>query len=337
MSGGPDNKNTMRFTGAAFLCAALVLLVLLLQPLINVIAASARPAPSPSPDAPSSVPRETYTVAFFGSAPDPFCAPLFPFLDDLAAANGWRLIRYDCRGNATNQGGQIEDFLRLETADLAVVYSVLEQEDLDEQVKALYETCPVVTVGNSVSFRSERYVTAHVGVYETERVRTLAEYFGENLRENSGILLISDVPDEIAEALYDRMLSKEKVAVLGQNYSWLGVVYTERYLNTWVTDFSDVGGVFCTSRYGTVGTANVLREKELRDEIKIAALTYEPAMAEDLVLGELDAAVAVSVKEAEEMLAEILPKVLKGEPIKKKSLTPILLTPENLDAVDLGY
>lgn len=334
MSGGPDNKNRERFTRAAFLCAALVLALLLLQPLTAAIVASTRPAPTPAPS-PSAAP-ETHTVALFGASSDPFCAPLYAALEELCEAQGWRLVSYDCRGYAVNQTGQIEDFLRTGTADVAVLYSVLEQEDLNDRVKELHKVCPVVTVGQEVERVAKRYVTAHVGTDETERVRTLADYFKDNLKRDKGILLLCDVPDAAAERLYEQTLSKEKVTVLGKNYSWGAAVYAQRYLNS-VDSFYDVGGILCTSRHGTAGAAATLEEKKLRDRIKIASLYYEPAMADDLALGGLDAAVAVAPREAGELLAELLPKVIKGEKTEEKTLTPILLTPENMDEVDLGY
>lgn len=334
MSGGPDNKHTERFTRAAFLCAALVLALLLLQPLTAAIVASARPASTPAPS-PSAAP-ETCTVAFFGATSDPFCAPLYAALEELCGARDWRLVSYDCRGYAVNQTGQIEDFLRTGTADVAVLYSVLEQDDLNDRVKELHKACPVVTVGQAVERVAKRYVSAHVGTDETERVRVLADYFKDNLKRDKGILLLCDVPDAAAERLYEQTLSKEKVTVQGKNYSWGDAVYARRYLDS-VDSFSDVGGILCTSRHGTAGAAATLGEKKLRDRIKIAALSYEPAMADDLALGELDAAVAVAPKEAGELLAEVLPKIVKGETVEEKTLTPILVTPENMDEVDLGY
>lgn len=335
MSGRPDNKNRERFTRAAFLCAALVLTLLLLQPLTAAIVASTRPASTPAPS-PSVAPETTRTVAFFGAASDPFCAPLYAGLEELCGSQGWRLVSYDCRGYAVNQTGQIEDFLRTGTADVVVLYSVLEQDDLNDQVKELHKVCPVITVGQEVGHTAKRYVAAHVGVDETERVRTLADYFKDDLKRDKGILLLCDVPDAAAERLYEQTLSKEKVKVLGKNYSWGDAVYAQRYLNS-VDSFYDVGGILCTSRHGTAGAAITLEEKKLRDRIKITALSYEPAMADDLALGGLDAAVAVAPREAGELLAELLPKVIKGEKIEEKTLTPILVTPENMGEVDLGY
>lgn len=335
MSGKPDNRNKEQFTRAAFLCAALVLVLLLLQPMIATIAASTRSASTPAPS-PSATPETTQTVAFFGATTDTFCAPLYSALEELCRAQGWRLISYDCRGNATNQTGQIEDFVRRETADVAVLYSVLAQDDLHTQVQALHNVCPVVTVGQAVKGVAGRYVKAHVGADETERLLLLTDYFKGNLKRNKGILLIYDVPDADTERLYEQIFSKEEITVLGKNYSWAGAVYAQRYLNS-VADFSEVGGIMCTSRHGTVGTAITLGEKRLRSRIKIVSLFYEPAMEDDLALGDLDAAVAVAPREAGELLTELLPKVVKGEELEGKTLTPILVTPENMDEVDLGY
>lgn len=336
MSGEPNKNHTDLFSRAAFVCAALVLTLLLLQPLAATIAASARPTPAPTPTPTPSAPPETRTVAFFGASSDPFCAPLYASLEELCQTQGWGLVRYDCRGYAVNQTGQMEDFIRTETADVAVVYSVLAQEDLDDRVEDLYAVCPVVTVGREAGSSAKRYVKAHVGVDERERIGVLARYFAENLKKNKGILLLCDIPDGDAEALCDKTLSQEKVTVLGKNYTWGDAVYAQRYLNS-VDDFSEVGGVMCTSRHGTVGTAATLGEKGLRDRIRIAALSYEPAMADDLALGDLDAAVAISPKEAGELLAEFLPQVIRGERVQRKQLTPVLLTGENFDEIDLGY
>ena len=49
-------------------------------------------------------------------------------LADLCAQQGWRLIQYDCGGKPDVQEGQVADFLSNETADVAVLYAVGEQE-----------------------------------------------------------------------------------------------------------------------------------------------------------------------------------------------------------------
>lgn len=276
-------------------------------------------------------------IAFFGSSQDPLCAPLFSAMEELCGEKGWRLISYDCKGRAAGQKGQMEDFLRTETADIAVVFSLLEQEELDRQAKALAAQCPVVTVGQAVNVSARRYVAAHVGGDETERARTLAEYLKKNRKAGQGVLLLTDLPDEEAERRIQRAFSDQRVEVLGKNYTWNGAVYAERYLTTALDDIDNVGAVVCTSRHGTTGTWNTLQEKDLRDRVKIVSLFYEPAMADDLALGELDAAVAVSPKEAAELVAEVIPKALNKEKVEETSWGYHILTPENVDELELGY
>lgn len=312
-------------TGAAFLCVALVLLRLVAS--LDLFA--------PQTEAVASSPAaEKQTVVFLGSSADPLCEPLFSDLEGLCTERGWRLISYDSKGRAAGQKGQIEDFLRTEAADAAVLWPVLEGEELDGQIKALAERCPVVTVGQRPGTAAARLTGSHVGADETEQLRTLAGYLKKNMEKGQGALLLTDLPDEDAEERIRRVFSVERVDILGNNYTWGGAVYAERYLKTALDEVENVGAVVCVSRAGTMGTWNTLQEKGLRDKVKIVSLFYEPAMADDLALGELDAAVTVSPKETAKCLAELLPKVLKGEKTAPKALTPVLLTPENVDEAE---
>lgn len=333
---GPDQtKNRASLTRAAFCCAALVLALLLLQPMFSVIIHGKTELGGT--EEPAGPKEEAVRIVFLGDGSDPFCAPLYPVLEELCAEEGWRLVSYDCRGGEISQKGQIEDFLRTETADLAVIYPVLEPSERNTQIKALAAKCPVVTVGNRPGVTAERYVAAHVGGEEGERLETLCGYLKKNKKESEGVLLLMDYVDEAAEGRYQRGFSKENVEILGKNYTWGAPFYAERYLTTALDDIPAVGGVVCVSRHGTQGTLDTLRKKGMREDVKIAALFYEPAMADDLALGELDAAVAFSPKEAGERLEELLPKVLKKETVKEQPLTPVLLTPENINKVELGY
>lgn len=288
------------------------------------------PAVTPSPAA------EEKVVAWFGSSSDPFCAPLFDAMEEVCRANGWRLLSYDCKGRAVGQKGQIEDFLRTEQADAAVLYSVMEEDELDQQVKALAAACPVVTVGRRAGTIAGRYVAAHIGGEERRRTQTLAEYLAENGRGKTA-LLMTEVPDEKMEREMMDGLSAGNVSVLDHNYTWGGQVYAERYMNTALDTFSEVEAVVCISSHGAAGAQAVLTERGLRDRAKIVSLRYDPAMADDLALGVLDAAVAFAPREAGERLAETLPHLLDGKETEDQTLTPVLLTPENVDETELGY
>lgn len=325
MRAGLHNQIKDHLTRAAFLCAALVLLTFLLPPLDRP------PAPSPAPS-PSSGPPAT-VVAFFGDSGDPLCAPLYSALRDFAKERSWRLISYDCKGSADSQLGQLQDFLRHETADGAVVYSRLDQEELDRQVEALYKTGPVVTIGQQAGSSAGRYVSAHIAS-GGESLNAAAAYFQKALRGEEGILLLSDLPDPDWEAACTDAFEDQGVAILDHGYTWTGEAYAQRYLETALEAFPDTAGILCTSRAGTVGAWNTLQEKGLRDRVKLVSLAYDAAVGDDLALGQLDAAVTVSPREAAELLEEVLPSVLEGKRPGVKTLTPVLLTPDSLDQAE---
>lgn len=314
------------------MCAALVFALALLW----ALGAALSPRPEPPAEPPSPAAVDGRVVAWFGSSSDPFCAPLYDVMEEVCRANGWRLVSYDCKGRTAGQKGQIEDFLRTEKADAAVLYSVMEESELNGQVKALAAACPVVTVGQRAGTIAGRYVTAHIGGEERQRTQTLAKYLVENGRGEKA-LLMTEVPDEKMERETTDGFSEGNVSILDHNYTWGGQVYAERYMNTALDTFSEVDAVVCISRHGAAGAQAVLTERGLRDRAKIVSLRYDPAMADDLALGVLDAAVAFAPKEAGERLAETLPDLLDGKETEDKTLTPVLLTPENVDETELGY
>lgn len=331
MRAGGHSWNTETLTRAALLCAALVLILALLAPVISAVLFPPSPVPEP---AETARPAPGASLVLLGSGADPLCAALTSALEDFCAGNNWRLVTYDCKGDPVSQKGQIEDFLRRETGDIAVVFSVLEQKDLDDKVKDLAAQCAVVTVGQGVSASRRRYVAAHVGTDEETRLEVLAKHLKENVKKGQGALLLTEEPDKAAEERYKKGFSREKLELLGNNYTWGGAAYAQRYLDTALDQIEDVGAVVCTSRHGTVGAWNTLGEKDLRDSVQIAALFWDPAMADDLATGQLDAAVAVSAKEAAEKLVQALPKVLKKEQVEELSLTPVVLTPETIGETD---
>lgn len=312
------------------MCAALVFALALLW----ALGAALSPRPEPPAEPPSPAAVDGRVVAWFGSSTDPFCAPLFDAMEKTCRANGWRLISYDCKGRAV---GQIEDFLRTEQADAAVVYSVMEEDELDTQTKALAAVCPVVTVGRKAGASARRYVTVHIGGEDAQRVSLLGEYLAERVEAEQGALLITSSPDKPTEQAYIRGFSEKNVTILDNNYDWDGARFAVRYLNTALETYPGVGAVVCTNRFGTTGTSTALKEWKMRDAVEIVSLFYDPAMADDLALGELDAAVAFAPKEAAEKLDEVLPAVVAGKETEDQTLTPVLLTPENVDETELGY
>lgn len=333
MRGGLSHSQIKAWTRAAFCCAALVLLLLVIGGLSGIQDRSAStPEPPPTP-----TPRETVGVAaVFGTTGDPFCAAYLSNLEELCEAGGWRLIQYDCVGRTNIQQGQIEDFLKNETADVAILYAVGEQEELEARAKALYKHCPVVTVGRPVRPVAKRYVAAHVGAEANGQIKALCGYFNESRPKVEKVLILLDLPDEEREAR-KQTFEDGNVAVLDENYTWGDKIYAERYLETGLELFPEADAIVCASRNGTQGALNSLHQKDLRSTVKIAALDYDQSMAEDLALGDLDAAAVLSPKEMAEAVAELLPKALKKEKIEEKPLAYHVLTPENMDKLDLGY
>lgn len=311
------------------MCAALVLVLLVLGLLLKGLLA---PAPAPAPT-PSAKPAPEAAVVLLGDGSNPLCAPLYPALEELCAANNWRLVTYDCKGSAASQKGQIEDVLRVETADAAVLFSVLDQEALDEQVQALGAKCAVVTVGQ----RAKGGAAAHVGGEEDGQLRAVAAWLRGDRKGRGRALLLTDEPDEAAEERCIKALSKGKVTVLDNNYTWGGAFYAQRYLNSALETFPETDAVLCASPSGVQGAAAALEEKKLRDGVKIVALDYDPSLADALALGNLDAAAALSPTEAAEAVTRLLPKVLSQEKLQEKPLEYHILTPENVDELELGY
>lgn len=330
MRTGRHNWDTETKTRAAFVCAALVFALLVLGLLLKPLFAPAAPTPAPTP---SAAPAPEAAVVLLGDGSNPLCAPLYPALEELCAAKNWRLVTYDCKGSAASQKGQIEDVLRVETADAAVLFSVLDQEELDKQVQALGAKCAVVTVGR----RAKRGAAAHVGGEEDEKLRAVAAWLKDGGKGGRSALLLTDEPDEAAQRRYARTLSKEKVTVLDNGYTWGGAFYAQRYLNSALETFPETDAVLCASPSGVQGAAAALEEKKLRDGVKIVALDYDPSLADALALGNLDAAAALSPQEAAEAVADLLPKVLKQEKIQENPLEYHILTPENVDELELGY
>lgn len=294
-------------------------------------------SPPPSEESPAPTPRESAGVAVvFGTTGDPFGAAFLSQLADLCAQQGWRLIQYDCGGKPDVQEGQVVDFLSNETADVAVLYAVGEQEAAAAQVKALRERCGVITVGRRVAPSARRYVDVHVGGAENGAASALGGYLNESRLKGGEVLLLMDLPDEESGAR-KRAFSAEGVAVLDENYTWGDKIYAERYLETGLDRFHEADAIVCASRHGTRGSLNTLRQRELREKIKILSLTYDPSLDDDLALGDLDAAAALSPKEAAEATVGLLPKVAKGEKVEETVLEYHVLTPENINETDLGY
>lgn len=319
-------------TRAAFLCAALVFL-LALPRLAGSLLASGETEPgavSPS-DAPS---EDTVRAVLFGDASDPFCAPLYPALEELCKRQGWQLIQYDCRGRAAAQQGQLEDFMRNEAADVAVLYPLAESEELTKQVKTLYKCCNVVTVSQQPRTAASRYIAAHVGPAQSGRVDALCDYLDRALPKSKEILLMSDLPDPNVSKEYQQAFSKRDVTVLDENYTWGDKIYAERYLETGLELFPQADAIVCASRHGTQGSLNSLRDKGLRSKMKIVALDYAPEMEEDLILEELDAAVTLLPKDAAEQVTELLPKLLNGEQLEERFLAYHVLTPYNIGELE---
>lgn len=276
-------------------------------------------------------------MAFFGASADPFCAPLFTAMERMSAANGWRLISYDCRGNATNQKGQMEDFVRTETADIAVVYSVLPQDGLNTQVEALYKVCPVVTVGQGVESYWNRYIACHIGVEEGDRVLAAAGYLEENLKADQGVILLYDAENAETARIWDEALGETKVTVLAKGQTWRQALYAGMFLEQQLDGLPNTAGILCGGLGGVEGSDSTLRDRGQRSKIKVVCVSYTPAMKEAVLQEKMDAVVVTAPNDAISLLEDALPKVLAGERLGAQKLPLHVLTPETIDTVELGY
>lgn len=298
-----------------FLFALVSVLALCALTALRLAGSPPAPAPSPSP-APVLAPvaEEPFALAFFGDGTDPWCAPLFEELADWTREKGWRLIAYDCRGSATVRQGQVEDLLRTERAQAALLYvpggtqSVAGQRELLD--KAQVRTLTLGLWGG-----------ADIGPAEGLGVALENQALPAFIGAGRDVLLVVDAPeDDPAQAALDA-LGRGSLNVVEYGSCWRQSQYAREYVSGALERHPYVGAVLCLGREGAWGAAQALEAVGGRDEVAVFCLEQSPAAGEDLALGRMDAVAEVS----REGVPAAVEAVLAGQ--SPEPLSVILHTP----------
>lgn len=255
------------------------------------------PAPSASPD-------ERPVLAFFGSSADPWCRELSDGLDRWAGEQGWDLIAYDCKGDPAAQKGQVEDLVRLERADVAVVYPVGNAEQLTDWAETLSQAkVPVVALSRQ-SLEVVEHVACRVCPEAGEPYASVAGWF-----HGGDLLLLADLPDDPGVETAREALEDNGARVMDYGACWGNETYAADYVTQALERFSRADGVVAFSRAGALGAGDAAGD----EDVTVLCLEYGPAVEEDLALGRIDAAVEVPAQEALQALESCIPKVHDGE------------------------
>ncbi len=282
------------------LCAAVVLAVCCLG-LVRLLGTPGAPELLPVP---SAAPDERPVLALFGASTDPWWEELSDGLDRWADEQGWALLAYDCRGNPTAQKGQVEDLVRREQADVAVLCGVGDGEQLAGCAQTLSEAKVPVIVLSRRSVGDVEGAACRVCPEDGEPYGSIADWFGRG-----GLLLLADVPDDPEVETAREALEDSGARVLDWGACWGGEEYAADYLTRALGSFPGADGVVAFSRAGALGAKDALDGRD----VPVLCLEYGPAVEEDLALGELDAAVEVSAQEALRALETCIPKVRSGD------------------------
>lgn len=291
------------------------------------------PSPAVSPQA------QSRTLALLGSSADPQCAPFYHSLEAWARANGWAFLSYDCYGWSTSQKGQVEDLLAHEKADVAVLYAVGSQEELDGWAKDLYDGgCRVITLGQSAGKDGEAYVDCHMGLSAQALSRAVTDrMIPDFLGQRREVLLVVDVPEDPSaqralDALGDTVLN-----VVEYGACWGQSQYAREYLEGALERHPHVAAIFCLSHAGAQGAREALRLGGWGEDTAVLALDCGPELLEDVALGEVDAAAGLSLEETAQQLTQAIPRVAQGTHLGRVSLDAVTVTGENVQSVHLGY
>lgn len=257
-------------------------------------------APSPSPHR-----ADRPVLALFGSSSDPWWESVSDGLERWAEDRGWDLIAYDCKGNPTAQQGQVEDLARTERADAAVVYPVGDSGQLAAWAETLDRAKVPVAVLSRRSLGETEHVTSRVCPEEGEPFAAIAGWFDRG----GELLLLADLPDDPGVETAREALEAKGARVLDYGACWGSEDYAADYLAQALERFPRPDGVVAFSRAGALGAKAALGDRE----VAVLCLEYGPAVAEDLALGRLDAAVEVPAEEALRALEDCIPKVRSGD------------------------
>lgn len=287
------------------------------------------PSPSPSPAAPPPV------LALFTTSHDPWCAVVAEAGRTWASERGWRVVEYDCAGVGTTRTLQVEDFLRGERAELAVVYGLEGTKALAAQTQALSEGgVPVLAVSREYDPGSIPRAVCAIGPDREALAQAALDYFRPLAAD--GVLLLPDSQDDPREGAVADAFWGGSVPILELAYTWGGTEFARDYLLDALPRFPGAAGAVCFSRVGTAGARAALGALDGERDFRILCLDCSAQLLADLESGAVDALLAVSAQEAGELLTAALDQAARGEEPGTKALTVELLTADTAGQ-DMGY
>ncbi len=287
------------------------------------------PSPSPSPTEPPSV------LALFTTSHDPWYAAAAEAGRTWAAEHGWQVVEYDCAGTGTTRTLQVEDFLRGEKADLAVVYGLEGTQALAAQTKALSEGgVPVLAVSREYDPSSIPQAVCAIGPDREDLAQAALDYFQP--LGSSGVLLLPDLQEDPREGAVADAFWAGDVPILELAYTWGGAEFARDYLLDALPRFPRAAGVVCFSHSGTAGAYEALGALEGERDFRVLCLDCSAQLLAALESGEVDALLAVSAQEAGELLTAALDEAAQGKRPGPKTLEVKLLTADTAGQ-DLGY
>lgn len=286
--------------------------------------------PFPSPTAPPPV------LALFTTSHDPWCAAVAEAGRSWASERGWRVVEYDCAGVGATRTLQVADFLRGEKAELAVVYGLEGTKALAAQTQALSEGgVPVLAVSREYDPGSIPEAVCAIGPDREALAQAALDYF-QSLAAG-GVLLLPDAQDDPREGAVVDAFWGGNVPILELAYTWGGTEFARDYLLDALGRFPGAAGVVCCSRSGTAGAYEALGILEGERDFRILCLDCSAQLLAELESGAVDALLAVSSREAGELLTAALDEAAQGgERPGVKTLEVELLTADTAGQ-DLGY
>lgn len=320
-----------RLVRATALCLVLALAITLLYALWP-------PAPPAAQPAPSLKSEPTHTLALLSSKTDPRSQGLYDGLEKWAKEENWSFVSYDCQGWSVSQKGQVEDLIRNEKADVAVLQPVGTQEELDSWVSLLYESgCQVITLGQAAGENAQSHVACHIGLdAKTLGEAVSAQLVPQYLGQRREVLLVADVPEDPSTQKALDALGNTALNVVEYGSCWGQSQYAQEYLSGALERHPYVAAVLCLSHPAALGAREALRLGGRGEETTILALDCGPELLEDVALGQVDAALAVPTSSVLEALTRAIEKAVGGDALEDVALTPVAVTQENVDTIDWG-
>lgn len=262
--------------------------------------------PQPSPTAPEPEP----TLALLGSSADPKCEPLYDALETWCRSNGWAFISYDCYGWPVSQGGQVEDLLRTERADVALLWPTGSQEELDGWAKALHNAdCQVITLNRRVSAGCEAYVDCHLAPDPDALAAAAAEFLATLPNAGREVLLLADLPDDPLVSSTQDALERAGLTVAESSVCWGQSQYAREYLSWALELHPNPGAILSLSSAGIPGAQEALGDQS----IPILLLNCDPDGLDDPAPDGPDAVLGVSTQETLDKLTRAITSVAQGE------------------------